>query len=89
MTIAVDLGRKATKQTNKQKQTSSARIDDYQNRRYTKYCILKQGSNTKLSNNNLTTVLERTSAEVTDGLRAFYWRQIFALDSAVVKTQSC
>ena len=33
--------------------------------------------------------LELTAAEVTRALHVFYWRQIFALDSAVVKTQTC
>ena len=40
--------------------------------------------------NNRTTALERTAAEATGGgggLNAFYWYQIFALDSAVVEVQ--
>ena len=42
------------------------------------------GSNNKQKvNNNRTTALERT----TRGLNAFYWYQIFALDSAVVEVQ--
>ena len=43
-------------------------------------------------NNNRTTALERTAAKGTGGggggLNAFYWRQIFALDSVVVNTQN-
>ena len=39
-------------------------------------------------NKNRTTVLERTAAQGTGGgLNAFYWYQIFALDSAVVEVQ--
>ena len=47
------------------------------------------GSNNKQKvNNNRTTALERTAAEATlGGLNAFYWYQIFALDSAVVEVQ--
>ena len=33
------------------------------------------------------TALERTAALATGGLNAFYWYQIFALDSAVVEVQ--
>ena len=36
---------------------------------------------------NKTTVLEQRAAKATGGLNAFYWHKIFALDSAVVKTQ--
>ena len=32
--------------------------------------------------------LERTAAKPLRGLNAFYWYQIFALDSAVVEAQS-
>ena len=46
------------------------------------------GSNNKQKvNNNRTTTLERTAALATGGLNAFYWYQIFALDSAVVEVQ--
>ena len=46
------------------------------------------GSNNKQKvNNNRTTTLERTAAQATGGLNAFYWRQIFVLDSAVVEVQ--
>ena len=47
------------------------------------------GSNNKQKvNNNRTTALERTAAQATGGgLNAFYWYQIFALDSAVVEVQ--
>ena len=38
-------------------------------------------------NNNRTTALERTATLATRGLDAFYWRQIFSLDSVIVKTQ--
>ena len=44
------------------------------------------GSNNKQKViNNRTTALERTAAQATEG--AFYWYQIFALDSAVVEVQ--
>ena len=36
---------------------------------------------------NRTTTLEQTAAEATGGLKAINWHQIFALHSAVVKTQ--
>ena len=45
-------------------------------------------SNQQRINNNRTTALERTAAKVTGGLNAFYWNQIFALDSAVVEAQN-
>ena len=46
-------------------------------------------STNKQWNNNRTTAKELTAPEATiRGLNVFYWRQIFALDSAVVKTQS-
>ena len=46
------------------------------------------GSNNKQKvNNNRTTALERTAAQASGGLNAFYWYQIFALDSAVVEVQ--
>ena len=46
-------------------------------------------SNQQRINNNKTNALERTAAKATGGggLDAFYWYQIFALDSAVVETQ--
>ena len=40
-----------------------------------------------LVNNNRTTALELTAAQANGGLHAFYWYQIFALDSAVVEVQ--
>ena len=48
-------------------------------------------------NNNRNTALERTATYATGweggggggALNAFYWRQIFALDSVVIKTQNC
>ena len=42
-----------------------------------------------LINNNRTTALERTAAKVKGGgvLNAFYWYQIYALDSAVDEAQ--
>ena len=40
-------------------------------------------------NNNRTTAFEQTAAKATGGLNAFYWYQIFALDSAVVEAQKC
>ena len=46
------------------------------------------GSNNKQKvNNNRTTALERTKPKPPGGLNAFYWYQIFALDSAVVEVQ--
>ena len=39
---------------------------------------------TIVTNNNRTTALEWTAAKATGGLNAFYWYQIFALDSAVI-----
>ena len=39
--------------------------------------------------NKITTALERTPAKATGCLNAFYWYQIFALDSVVIKTQKC
>ena len=47
------------------------------------------GSNNKQQvNNNRTTALERTAAQVTGGWGG-YWYQIFALNSAVVEVQKC
>ena len=49
-----------------------------------------QSKNLQKVNNNRTTALERTAALATGGgggLNAFYWYQIFALDSAVVEEQ--
>ena len=40
-------------------------------------------------NNSRATTLERTAAQATGGLNAFYWYQIFAIDSAVVEAQKC
>ena len=37
--------------------------------------------------NKRTTTLERTAAKAPGGINAFYWYQIFALDSAVVEAQ--
>ena len=46
------------------------------------------GSNNKQQvNNNRTTAFKRTAALATGGLNAFYWYQIFALDSSVVEVQ--
>ena len=48
------------------------------------------GSNNKqkVNNNNRATALERKVVQATGGdLNAFYWYQIFALDSAVVEVQ--
>ena len=46
------------------------------------------GSNNKQQVNNIrTTALERSAALATGGLNAFYWYQIFALDSAAVEVQ--
>ena len=48
---------------------------------------LNGSNNNHKVNNNRTTALERTAARATGGLNAFYWCQIFALDSAVVEVQ--
>ena len=47
------------------------------------------GSNSKQQVNTRTTALERTAAYATGGgdLNAFYWYQIFAIASALVKVQ--
>ena len=56
------------------------------NKPMTKHKNTDNGSNNKhWHNNNSTTSLERTAAEVTGGLHALNWRQVFDLDSAVVK----
>ena len=47
----------------------------------------QQQNNNNNNNNNRTTALEWTAAKATGGLNAFYWYQIFALDSAVVEAQ--
>ena len=41
----------------------------------------------KKVNNSRTTALERKQPKPPGGLNAFYWYQIFALDSAVVEVQ--
>ena len=51
-----------------------------------------RSNNKQKVNNNRTTALEMTAALATGvggggGLNAFYWYQIFALDSAVVEVQ--
>ena len=38
-------------------------------------------------NNKRTTALERTAAKATGGLNAFYWYQIYTIESAVVEVQ--
>ena len=40
-------------------------------------------------NNNRTTALEWTAVKAVGGINAFYWYQIFALDSAVGEAQKC
>ena len=40
-------------------------------------------------NKNRITTLEQTAVKATWGLNAFYWYQIFALDSAVHEAQKC
>ena len=51
------------------------------------------GKHTKQQiNNNRTTSFELTAAQTTSGgggLNAFYWYQIFALDSVAVQTKNC
>ena len=39
--------------------------------------------------NNKSTALERTTTKATGDLNAFFWYQIFTLDSAVVVAQKC
>ena len=46
-----------------------------------------RSSNKLKVNNNRTTALQRTAAYDTGGLNAFYWYQIFALNSAVVEVE--
>ena len=105
MTIAVDLGRKATKQANKpvrqtkqSNQLSLPHQDDCKTRMDIKLHTTNQrtiaeshnGSNNQQQmNNNNPTTLEQTAASATGCLNAFYWYQIFALDSAVVEEQNC
>ena len=62
----------------------------------TKYRIITEsqyGSNNQQRiNSNITTALERTAVKATGGrgggLNAYYWYQIFALDSVVVEAQN-
>ena len=66
-----------TRMDTKQRTTKHRTITDSHN-----------GSNNKQKvNNNRTSALERTAVLTTGGLNAFYWYQIFALDSAVVEVQ--
>ena len=44
-------------------------------------------NNQQRNNNNRATALERTAANAPGGLNAFYWYQIFTLDSTVVQAQ--
>ena len=46
-----------------------------------------ESNNQQQINNTRSKALERTAAKTTGGLNAFYWYQIFALDSAVVEAQ--
>ena len=84
------------RQIKQRKQLSLPHQDDCNTRTDTKQRTTKHrtitdshnGSNNKQKvNNNRTTALERTAALATGGLNAFYWHQIFALDSAVVEVQ--
>ena len=61
----------------KQRTTKHRTITDSHNGSYNKQKV----------NSNRTTALERTAAKATGGLNAFYWYQIFALDSTVVEVQ--
>ena len=61
----------------KQRTTKHRTITDSHNGSYNKQKV----------KNNRTTALERTAAQANGGLNAFYWYQIFALDSAVVEVQ--
>ena len=54
--------------------------------------LMMDSNNKQQVNNNRATALEWTAAKATGGggggrLNAFYWYQIFALDSAVVEVQ--
>ena len=60
--------------------------NELQNREQTQNPINNGSNNKQYINNNRTTALERTA--VTGGLNAFYWYQIFALVSVVVKTHT-
>ena len=84
------------RQTKQSNQLSLLHQDDCKTRMDTKQCTTKQSTITESQNgsnkqqrinNNRTTALERTAAETTGGLYAFYWYQTFTLDSAVVDTQ--
>ena len=44
---------------------------------------------TQRTNNNRATASEQTAAYAAWDLNAFYWYQIFALDSAVLEAQKC
>ena len=66
-----------TRTDTKQSTTKHRTITDSHNR----------SNNKQKVNNNRTTALERTAAWATRGVNAFYWYQIFALDSAVVEVQ--
>ena len=65
------------------------------NKRTTKHRTIKEShkgsiNKQRSNNNNRTTALERTAASATGGsFNAFYWCQIFALDSADVEAQKC
>ena len=51
---------------------------------------INNGSNNKrFIKNNRSVALERTVAYATKGLIAFYWHQIFALDSVVAERKNC
>ena len=84
------------RQTKQSNQLSLPHRDDCKTRMDTKKGTTKHRTNTESHtgrknqlriNQNRTTALERTSANATRGLNAFYWYQIFSLDSAVVEAQ--
>ena len=93
---ATQQSRDTRKQTKQSNQLSLPHRDDCKTRMDTKQHTTKQRATTESYNgsnnqqwitNNRTTALEWTAAKATGGLNAFYWYQIFALDSAVVEAQ--
>ena len=80
------------RQTKQSNQLSFPHQDNCKTRMDTKYRTITEshnGSNNQQRiNNNIITALGRTAANATGGLRAFYWYQIFTLDSTVVETQN-
>ena len=78
------------RQTKQSNQLSLPHQDDCKTKKHRMITESHNGSNNQQQiNDNRTTALERTAAKATWGLNAFYWYQIFTLDSAVVEAQKC